>query len=287
MFFLVCIKGPLEGKRLAIPAAPCVRLGRQDDNHLVIDNARVSRHHLEFLNRGQKIYLRDLGSQNGTYLQQKKIPSGSGMAIELQVADEIGIGECLFRLESAANNGQPKNPSNDTLAGEASCDNTPSRHLEIMQAAFKALCAAENFSDFYQAMGDLALRMLGADRLCLMTFDPQEKTLVPQIFQNTITRGNEARFEPSMMILHEVLNHKKTIFSIDAGADARFSEGQSIVNPGVRSVLCSPLLVGNGLIGALYADTLQSKHTFSPREKDAVELITQIIVQGQDRFALR
>ena len=89
------------------------------------------------------------------------------------------------------------------------------------------------------------------------------------------------------MILHEVLNHKKTIFSIDAGADTRFNQGESIVNTGVRSVLCAPLLVGSSLLGALYADTLQAKHSFSPPDKDVIELVSRLIVQGQDRFDLR
>jgi len=73
-------------------------LGRASDTHLVIDLARVSRHHARVVVRGGKATLEDLGSKNGTFLRGQ-ILSGT---VELADGDEICIGPTVlvFRTSS-------------------------------------------------------------------------------------------------------------------------------------------------------------------------------------------
>ncbi len=48
-------------------------IGRNDDNDIVIDHQKVSRHHARIERNGDDIIIRDLGSANGTYLGQQQI----------------------------------------------------------------------------------------------------------------------------------------------------------------------------------------------------------------------
>ena len=48
-------------------------LGRADDNQVVIDSSKVSRHHAQLLHKGNIFVLRDLGSTNGTWLQDQQV----------------------------------------------------------------------------------------------------------------------------------------------------------------------------------------------------------------------
>lgn len=48
-------------------------LGRADDNQVVIESSKVSRHHAHLLRKGNIFVLRDLGSTNGTWLQDRQI----------------------------------------------------------------------------------------------------------------------------------------------------------------------------------------------------------------------
>ena len=45
-----------------------LRIGRHEDNDLVLDNAYLSRYHAEILSDGSRILIRDLGSTSGTFI---------------------------------------------------------------------------------------------------------------------------------------------------------------------------------------------------------------------------
>lgn len=61
---------------VSIETVPFV-IGREADCDLVLDDPRVSRHHvqLEVLDDG-RVVLRDLGSANGTYVDDRRIEGG-------------------------------------------------------------------------------------------------------------------------------------------------------------------------------------------------------------------
>lgn len=51
-----------------------IRVGRAKDNDIRVPNAAVSRHHMRISRaNGEKYYLRDLASKNGTYLNDARI----------------------------------------------------------------------------------------------------------------------------------------------------------------------------------------------------------------------
>jgi pSer/pThr/pTyr-binding forkhead associated (FHA) protein len=57
---------------------PALRVGRDPGNDIVLDDPRVSRHHLELTRAGDGWWLvRDLGSWNGTYLNGRRIDIAS------------------------------------------------------------------------------------------------------------------------------------------------------------------------------------------------------------------
>lgn len=81
----------LNGDRFAIRRGTTARIGRALDNNIVVTDASVSRHHatIEAINGSYR--LRDLGSQNGTYIGGERIteaPLGNG--------DSVRIGDAGF-----------------------------------------------------------------------------------------------------------------------------------------------------------------------------------------------
>ena len=70
-----------------------VRIGREPDNHVVLEDLLVSRHHAVLQYDNGTWWLRDLNSANGTYLDGRRI------TVEpVQPANIIGIGRRTFRL---------------------------------------------------------------------------------------------------------------------------------------------------------------------------------------------
>ncbi len=69
---------------------PLVTVGRSADNRLVLDDEQVSRHHAKLEWSQGVLSITDLGSRNGTQVNNTKI--GPGLALSLKDGDQIVIG---------------------------------------------------------------------------------------------------------------------------------------------------------------------------------------------------
>jgi pSer/pThr/pTyr-binding forkhead associated (FHA) protein len=49
-----------------------VAIGRHDSNHLCFNSSNLSKYHAEILNEAEGLVLRDLGSTNGTYVNEER-----------------------------------------------------------------------------------------------------------------------------------------------------------------------------------------------------------------------
>lgn len=87
---LMVRSGPQAGARFTV-SGDLIRLGRHPDSDISLDDISVSRRHAEIRQDGREFVLRDAGSLNGTYVNQRRVDS-----VVLQQGDEILIGR--FRL---------------------------------------------------------------------------------------------------------------------------------------------------------------------------------------------
>jgi len=67
-----------------------IRIGRANDNDIVVDNKLASRYHAIIQKIKDAYFLKDEGSTNGTFLNGKKIPEAK--YFKLQADDKITIG---------------------------------------------------------------------------------------------------------------------------------------------------------------------------------------------------
>lgn len=90
---LIIIGGELNGSVFELSQSK-MSLGRSDENDIVIDIKGVSRTHLGIIIEGQRIQLIDLGSANGTYINDKKIDT----RVTLRSGDLIKIGHVTLKF---------------------------------------------------------------------------------------------------------------------------------------------------------------------------------------------
>jgi hypothetical protein len=69
---LVVTAGPLSGTKITLGDQP-ILIGRADDSTLVLTDDFASSRHARLSNRGGQWYVEDLGSTNGTYLDQQRV----------------------------------------------------------------------------------------------------------------------------------------------------------------------------------------------------------------------
>jgi pSer/pThr/pTyr-binding forkhead associated (FHA) protein len=85
-FALVVTDGPLEGTHWTLSEGRN-EAGRNLEAALLLDDITVSRHHAAFLSEGGRLWVEDLGSTNGTYVNGKRVERA-----ELVSGDEVIIG---------------------------------------------------------------------------------------------------------------------------------------------------------------------------------------------------
>lgn len=71
---------PLDRERMTI--------GRRPDSDIFLDDVTVSRDHALLVRRGEELYIDDLGSLNGTYVNRRRIESQ-----RLEDGDELQVGK--------------------------------------------------------------------------------------------------------------------------------------------------------------------------------------------------
>lgn len=93
---LVVRGGEDEGSYFVL-SAPTTSIGRHAESDIMLDDITVSRRHSEIDHDGDRYLVRDAGSLNGTYVNQKRIETSA-----LMQGDELQIGKFrLVFLESA------------------------------------------------------------------------------------------------------------------------------------------------------------------------------------------
>jgi len=109
------IKGP--ARRVEIDAATFV-IGKRRTNNLILDRPNISREHCVILQRNGGYFLRDLGSRNGTFLNEQRVTADT----RLRDGDRIHLGDFLivFREEAGIPASTTSTPAEGKPAASAS-----------------------------------------------------------------------------------------------------------------------------------------------------------------------
>ncbi len=136
---LYFLDGPLRGSAYALDSP--LSVGRYRDNDVVVPDQYVSRHHARFVPESGKLVLQDLGSKNGTYVNERKVL----MAV-VEAGDVVRFGKIRARIEEEGGEPVPlsaeeeralSRPPSEPLRGEwhvdegfASCRNIEERNRD-------------------------------------------------------------------------------------------------------------------------------------------------------------
>lgn len=108
------------GSRKDFPVAgPAIVIGRKVDADLRIPKPEVSRAHCEIMVNGNKVSLRDLGSSNGTFVNDRKVAQAT-----LKAGDRVKVGPVIFVIQI---DGVPAKIAPQMLAPAPQTPTAPSR----------------------------------------------------------------------------------------------------------------------------------------------------------------
>lgn len=95
---LVLYSGPDAGRRYVLPEGTLV-VGRAPGCELKIDSAAISRRHAELAVQGEEVWLRDLGSANGSLVNDQRIEG----RVQLNDADLVRLADVVLKFYAADN----------------------------------------------------------------------------------------------------------------------------------------------------------------------------------------
>ncbi len=263
---------PLTGERLAVGRSSAVELCFPDD-------AGLSRQHFAFESQGEEWTIQDLGSKNGTYVNN--IPL-KGRLI-LKPGDRITAGHLVIMFSPGA---QAPDASVVVFDGTESTSPTTSTVLTSLEGAthqtlqlerggpkasapLQALIRAgqelsENrpLADLFPVILDLAIQAVNAQRGVLLLLEGD--SLVPKAHKGDA-------FRISTAVRDRVIHDRSSVLVRDAQTDDAFRGRMSIVEQKVHTMMAVPLQTKDRIIGLIYVDSPFILREFT---KDDLNLLT-------------
>jgi pSer/pThr/pTyr-binding forkhead associated (FHA) protein len=99
--FLYVERGPGAGQLLEVKQGTVV-IGRASVSDLRLQHPSISRRHAQVRRVGEQFFVKDLGSQNGCFVNKARIAS----EVEAKIGDTIALGNALLRLRGPMQKGE-------------------------------------------------------------------------------------------------------------------------------------------------------------------------------------
>ncbi len=259
-------------------------LGRDDSEVVQILDQGVSRSHSEIFRIGEMYFIRDLGSRNGTYVNEEKI--GEEL---LRNGDEIKIGSTILIFEDAEGGvTKPRRErrsavdetvtinldvSGADLEDFETEDAQESKDLRIVYQVAKIISTERDLGTLLDKVVAIAGQAVSADQVYVFLKSPGKKEFN---LEASWEREPDDGPQVSRGIIKRVIKFSKAILTSDASMDDRFSDNQSVMIKSIKSVICAPLVGHSQMNGVIY---LSSSRTASAFRSEDLELITALAVQ--------
>jgi HD-GYP domain-containing protein (c-di-GMP phosphodiesterase class II) len=288
--------GPQKGLEVELKGDNLV-IGRDElpDGLQILDQG-ISRRHAEIFRIGEMHFIRDLGSRNGTYVNEEKITEEL-----LRAGDEVKIGStiCLFEDRRVSERTSERRPASDLadldavsatttirldLAADVDLNIEPvqetheSRDLQVLYRVAKTIASERDIKGLAKMVVKLAATAVDASHGYMFIKHPDKGELtLAGSFERDAKAGKESAPLVSRAIIKRVLGFNRGVLSSDATTDDRFKDRGSVVMKGIRSVICAPLVAMDQICGVLYLSTSKVAEAFDAED---LELVTTIGIQA-------
>lgn len=267
MLVLEVIEGPDLGGVFPLPRDEPQLIGRSSEA-LPLGDQTISRRHAELTPDGGKWYLNDLSSANGTFLNGRLV----NQRVSLRIGDEIGCGSTLFRISEqtgALNTTLTPDPSYDTSAESIVVTSPHSleaarNHLRMVHRLTAATAGTFDLKAILQHLVAILVDEFKPDRCIGVLFD--DENAIGTTFEATPKRIKENAETFSEAIIIHACTEQAAIRIATVEDDVRFMQDRGVIESGVRSALCAPLLAHENVLGAILLEITSENRRWTENE---------------------
>ena len=275
-------------------------IGRLPECDIQLPSNMVSRKHAVVKRVGEDIFIEDMGSGNGTFLNGQRIDATA----KLKGNDRLKFGPILMRFESDRfpDDGSSssvyrhalgrnhveiheEDDGSSTIVNSLDSDvvgrlfeSRPQEKLKAVLEISRSLAGTLDVESLLpKILNSLFSIFPAADRGCVLLQDGQSGKMTPRAMRHR-REGEDATVKLSRTILNTVLKDKKAILSADAANDERFDASESISALTIRSMMCVPMLdLQNNVVGIINIDTQNPMMQF---KQDDLEIMLAVACQA-------
>ncbi len=271
-------------------------IGRFPDNTIQLLDKLMSKHHAMVVFDQGHWLLRDLGSSNGSFVNEQRVESAN-----LSDGDVITVGGTHFTFVHPLSQAQPQvTMTMDALQShiQASLQGQSSqrfesadkisdwdqlrRDYEKLRIAYElnqAIGLEPDIDTLLQRILDETFQLLAADRGVIMLMDDDTKKLETRAVKQV---RDDGEIVLSSTIVNHVVQSKEAVLTSDAMVDARFNMAQSIMMQGMRSTMCVPMVHQGQLLGIIHLDSLFATGAFEDKDLQILSGVAAQAAQALD-----
>lgn len=273
---LFVLRGNDQGARYELDDPP-LGIGRDPSNAIQLHDTEVSRRHAEIRRINHRWSLVDLGSSNGTYVNNRRIQQHL-----LETGDEVRIGSTVMLFRVAGDEEADVNSSTRVDIVQRSRQEDDSRIVQSISpeesgriirsaadrqsalrfdAAYKVMyettLAVRHTLDIPQLLQQIlkiVFESIEADRGCILLINENNK-LEPKASRTSDGTDLKGNIQISGTIVDYVMKRGQAILSSDARDDSRWNPAASILKQNIVEAICVPMQGRHNMVGLIYIDT--------------------------------
>ncbi len=214
------------------------RIGRHEENHLVLRDSRTSRQHAQIVRDGDDYFLEDVGSRHGLFVNGRRIKRQ-----RLSKSDKIefGVPDSYELIFSPNENELTKLVESTEVITPAQLVGSNLGKLKAVLEIGRTLQSSYSMDDVLNSVLDAALATTGADRGFLFLSNGRELGMRCARDCRCKNLAEEALRVPRR-VLAQALKSRSELLSMSFEPHSDLDPTNSIVEMDLRSVVCVPLV---------------------------------------------
>ncbi len=248
-------------------------VGRSSENAVQVAMARVSKRHAMVRVDGERLFVKDLGSRNGTELNGK--PVGDAWA-EVPPGNLVSFAGALMRRVTAVSTAAHQllddrqvSPSLRYNMSQGFSRDAQSRLMDRSSQLFELLASSDDAVAIESAACRFVAESVPAERVVMLA-DAGEATQVEARARWTKSGNPDAPLQLSSSIVGTVVQGRDSVLVANPLEDPRFGGQQSIMALSLRSAMAAPLFDNERVRGILYVDTTDPRVRYTQADLEVL-----------------
>ncbi|MFQ5492518.1 MAG: FHA domain-containing protein, partial [Phycisphaerae bacterium] len=253
-----------------------VTLGRDPSCEIPLDDLGTSRRHARFRPEGDGFMVEDLGSKNGTLLNDVRCRTS-----RLGDGDVVLLGSVRIVFADATTRGRSVS-SSDLSTSVTLSDHTPpsentrysrqdtelrlsQQRLRMLYDLSERLTRLRSRDELLEEVLDVCFETLRFERGAIGLRQADGRGVDWPVVRNL--RGAEGELTVSRSVLGRALDHGERALINDSGQGG-FDPTVSMVQLGIRSALCVPVQHHDQILGVIYGDRTSTGGSYNQEDMD-------------------